>query len=169
MYEKNPRKRDKQRKPLKDTALFKWAAEKWPGAKVALDRIAHVVADATGIDALKDLIIAEPSMPMTTADQLELRRLAAQEFADWQAEISDRWEADMASDSWLSKNVRPLVVLALVSMLVVFIILDSSGVVFAVSEEWQDIFKMALETVIIAYFGSRGVEKVQEMRTKATV
>ena len=87
-----------------------------------------------------------------------LRGLIADDIAEMQ-EISKRWESDMKSDSYLSKNTRPLALLFLTVSMVFLIVLDSLNIDFGVSEEWIDLLKSLLITVYVAYFGSRGVEK----------
>lgn len=74
--------------------------------------------------------------------------------------ISDRWSADMASDSWMSKNARPLIMFILVGFLIFLIAIDSiDNVPFNVSESYVSLLEVLTTTVIVAYFGSRGVEK----------
>jgi|TARA_R100001369_G_scaffold33582_1_gene58676 hypothetical protein len=78
-------------------------------------------------------------------------------------EISKRWDSDMKSDSYLSKNTRPLTLLFLTVSMVFLIVLDSLNIDFGVSTEWIDLLKSLLITVYVAYFGSRGVEKFKAL------
>lgn len=78
-------------------------------------------------------------------------------------EISKRWDSDMKSDSYLSKNTRPLTFLFLTVSMVFLIVLDSLNIDFGVSTEWIDLLKSLLITVYVAYFGSRGVEKFKAL------
>jgi len=73
--------------------------------------------------------------------------------------ISDRWKADMNSDSWLSKNVRPLVLVFLVVCTVLMIFIDAGTIAFEVEDKWTDLLQLVLITVIGAYFGGRTMEK----------
>lgn len=74
--------------------------------------------------------------------------------------ITERWKSDMESDSWLSKNTRPLVMVSLLAFLFVIIIFDSSiKEKFEVKESYITLLETLLITVTVAYFGSRGVEK----------
>jgi len=73
--------------------------------------------------------------------------------------ITDRWSADMNSDSWLSKNVRPLVLIFLVISTVLMIFIDAGTIAFTVEEKWTDLLQLVLITVIGAYFGGRSFEK----------
>ena len=76
-----------------------------------------------------------------------------------QKEVSARWNADMASDSWLSKNIRPLVMIFLVVSTVLLIFVDAGIIKFVVKESWVDLLQLVLITVIGAYFGGRTMEK----------
>lgn len=73
-------------------------------------------------------------------------------------EISKRWNSDMKSDSWLSKNTRPMSLIFLTISMVILILLDSFELKFGVSENWVDLLQTLLVTVYVAYFGSRGAE-----------
>ncbi len=73
--------------------------------------------------------------------------------------ITDRWSADMNSDSWLSKNVRPMVLIFLVISTVLMIFIDAGTIAFTVEEKWTDLLQLVLITVIGAYFGGRSFEK----------
>ena len=76
-------------------------------------------------------------------------------------EVTKRWEADMQSDSWLSKNIRPMVLAFLVFSTVLMIFIDSGTIVFLVEDKWVDLLQIVLITVIGAYFGRRGLEKIK--------
>ena len=81
--------------------------------------------------------------------------------AKMQEEVTERWQADMKSDSWLSKNVRPLTLIFLVVSTVLIIFIDGGVVNFHVGEEWVDLLKIVLMTTIGAYFGGRSYEKIK--------
>ena len=76
--------------------------------------------------------------------------------------ITDRWSADMNSDSWLSKNVRPLVLIFLVVSTVLMIFIDAGTINFNVEAKWTDLLQLVLITVIGAYFGGRSLEKTKK-------
>ena len=78
--------------------------------------------------------------------------------------VTDRWKADMGSDSWLSKNTRPLTMLSLLGFTFIIIIFDSLEIKFNVKESYITLLETLLITVVVAYFGSRGVEKYQTIR-----
>ena len=99
-------------------------------------------------------------------EKLEAERKVKELVASYQTnlekEISSRWSADMKSDSWLSKNVRPMVLVFLVISTVLMIFIDAGIVQFHVEEKWTDLLQLVLITVIGAYFGGRSLEKTKK-------
>jgi hypothetical protein len=89
----------------------------------------------------------------------KIKELVASYEVQMEKEISSRWEADMKSDSWLSKNVRPLVLVFLVVSTVLMIFIDAGPINFVVEAKWTDLLQLVLITVIGAYFGGRTLEK----------
>jgi len=89
----------------------------------------------------------------------KIQELIASYETQMEKEISSRWQADMASDSWLSKNVRPLVLIFLVISTVLLIFIDAGAINFVVEAKWTDLLQLVLITVIGAYFGGRTLEK----------
>ena len=89
----------------------------------------------------------------------KLKELILSHEAEMQRNVTDRWKADMNSDSWLSKNVRPLVLIFLVVSTVLMIFIDAGTIKFVVEEKWTDLLQLVLITVIGAYFGGRSIEK----------
>ena len=84
--------------------------------------------------------------------------------ANQEDNVSKRWQADMASDSWLSKNVRPGTLVYLLTASLIFALLDGYG--YKISESYVNLLGQWGMLVITAYFGGRTVEKVMEMRRK---
>lgn len=78
--------------------------------------------------------------------------------ASIEAEISNRWKADMSSDSWLSKNVRPLTLIVVVSFLVIMTFFDGLGLV-EVDKAWVSLWNMLSVTVVGGYFTARTLDK----------
>ena len=99
-------------------------------------------------------------------EKLEAERKVKELVSSYQTtlekEISSRWNADMKSDSWLSKNVRPLVLVFLVVATVLMIFIDAGTINFVVEAKWTDLLQLVLITVIGAYFGGRSLEKVKK-------
>ena len=75
-------------------------------------------------------------------------------------EVTKRWQADMQGN-WLTKSIRPLVLAFLVVSTVIMVFIDSGTIDFEVKDTWVDLLQIVLITVIGAYFGSRGLEKVK--------
>ena len=82
--------------------------------------------------------------------------------AEMQKQVTERWKMDMNSDSWLSKNIRPLVLVFLVVATVLLIFIDAGTISFKVQDKWTDLLHLVLITVIGAYFGGRSLEKVKK-------
>ena len=82
--------------------------------------------------------------------------------AEMQKQVSERWKVDMNSDSWLSKNISPLVLIFLVVSTVLMIFIDAGVIAFEVKDTWVDLLQLVLITVIGAYFGGRSLEKVKK-------
>ena len=92
----------------------------------------------------------------------KVKELIASYEVQMEKEISSRWNADMKSDSWLSKNVRPLVLIFLVISTVLLIFIDAGAINFVVEAKWTDLLQLVLITVIGAYFGGRSLEKTKK-------
>ena len=82
--------------------------------------------------------------------------------AEMQKQVTERWKVDMHSDSWLSKNIRPLVLIFLCVSTVLLIFIDAGIISFEVKASWVDLLQLVLITVIGAYFGGRSLEKVKK-------
>ena len=82
--------------------------------------------------------------------------------AEMQKQVTERWKTDMNSDSWLSKNIRPLVLVFLVVATILLIFIDAGVISFKVQDKWTDLLQLVLITVIGAYFGGRSLEKVKK-------
>ena len=82
--------------------------------------------------------------------------------AEMQKQVTERWKMDMQSDSWLSKIIRPLVLIFLVVSTVLLVFIDAGVIAFEVKASWVDLLQLVLITVIGAYFGGRSLEKVKK-------
>jgi len=92
----------------------------------------------------------------------EMTKILIDAEADMQKNVTERWRADMNSDSWLSKNVRPLVLMFLIFNTMLLIFIDAGQIKFKVEDNWVDLLQVLLLTVIAAYFGGRTVEKTRK-------
>lgn len=106
------------------------------------------------------------NLTTTKEEKLEAKQKLKELVADYETkmeqEISSRWAADMKSDSWLSKNVRPMVLIFLVISTVLLIFIDAGAINFTVEAKWTDLLQLVLITVIGAYFGGRSLEKTKK-------
>ena len=94
----------------------------------------------------------------------KIKELVANYEIEMEKNLTDRWKADMNSDSWLSKNIRPLVLAFLVVSTVLMIFIDAGTIKFTVEEKWTDLLQLVLITVIGAYFGGRSFEKTKKIK-----
>jgi hypothetical protein len=96
----------------------------------------------------------------------ELAKLANETklFEVDQNNITDRWKADMGSDSWLSKNIRPLSLVAIFSAYVVFALMSAFNL--AVNADYVELLGQWGIIIFGAYFTSRGAEKIMDMKAK---
>ena len=99
-------------------------------------------------------------------EKLEAERKIKELMANYEIEmeknITSRWQADLKSDSWLSKNVRPMVLIFLIVCTMLLIFIDAGALKFNVKDSYIDLLQLVLITVIGAYFGGRSLEKVKK-------
>ena len=146
----------KPKKKFKDTKVGKFLL----GKSGIIDVITNILPDQGVLGMVKNLI--DKDQELTPQDKETALNLLEQDMIEMQ-EISKRWESDMVSDSWLSKNTRPMTLIFLTVSLVVFILLDGLSIEFGINSEWINLLKSLLITVYVAYFGSRGVEKFKSI------
>ena len=96
------------------------------------------------------------------AAEAKIKDLVMGYEAEMQKQVTERWKMDMASDSWLSKNIRPLVLIFLVVSTILLVFIDAGVIAFEVKSSWVDLLQLVLITVIGAYFGGRSIEKVKK-------
>jgi len=116
-----------------------------------------VVENAEGI--LDEVITTDEEREEAKA---KMRQMLLDSEAKAQEQVTARWQADMKSDSWLSKSIRPLVLAWLVVCTTILIFIDAGVIVFKVEDKWVDLLQLVLITVIGAYFGGRSIEKVRK-------
>ena len=97
------------------------------------------------------------------AAENKIKELIANYEVEMEKNITSRWKADMNSDSWLSKNVRPLVLIFLVVCTMLIIFIDAGKLQFNVKDSYIDLLQLVLITVIGAYFGGRSFEKSKKL------
>ncbi len=103
------------------------------------------------------------NLTTSTEEKLKIKTEIKKIISDYETEIeknvTSRWQSDMNSDSWLSKNVRPLVLIFLVICTMLIIFIDAGTINFTVKDSYVDLLQLVLITVIGAYFGGRSFEK----------
>ena len=92
----------------------------------------------------------------------ELQKIIQEQEALIEQEVTKRWEADMSSDSWLSKSIRPLTLATLLVALITFTLVDFGYIELDIKDSWIDLWQMLSITTFGAYFGSRGLEKINK-------
>tara|TARA_R100000654_G_scaffold33203_5_gene58288 strand:- start:7074 stop:7535 length:462 start_codon:yes stop_codon:yes gene_type:complete len=145
------------KKKFKDTKVGVFLTEKAPDL---LDKVGEFLPDKGGLGILKNIITQDDLMP--TKDKEMALKLLEQDIAEMN-NISARWESDMSSDSWLSKNTRPMTLIYLTLSMTIFIVLDST-ILLEIKDGWVSLLEALLITVYVAYFGSRGAEKITKIK-----
>ena len=145
------------KKKFSETKVGKFLAKVAPGI---LGVASDILPDAGILNMVKNLILKDEAI--TPEDKEIALKLLEQDTIEMQ-EISKRWSSDMTSDSWLSKNTRPMTLIFLTISTILFIFSDSFTDSFKVETEWVDLLKSLLITVYVAYFGSRGAEKFKSI------
>ena len=116
-----------------------------------------------------DKVFPDPAQ----AEQAKLKLLEMQqngELAKMQAEIAEsqeitkRWEADMSSDSWLSKNIRPMTLVFILTVFCAFSLMSAWKI--DVNESYVKLLGEWGQLIMLAYFGGRTVEKIMDMKAK---
>lgn len=119
------------------------------GAKELVDSVGNAIDKIHTSAEEKELIKAEITKKIFDFE------------SNLQQEVTKRWQADMKSDNWLSKSIRPLVLAWLVVSTTILIFIDAGVIAFVVEDKWTDLLQLVLITVIGAYFGGRSYEKIK--------
>ena len=150
------------KKKFSETKVGAFLAKAAPGI---IGIAGDILPDAGVLGMVKNVIQNEPDTVLPPEDKEKALKLLEQDMVEMQ-EVSKRWASDMKSDSWLSKNTRPMSLIFLTVSMIMLILMDSFDWQFGVSEGWVDLLQTLLVTVYVAYFGSRGAEKFQTIRKK---
>ena len=151
---------EKSKKKFKDTRVGKFLTKAAPNI---LKGVSDIIPDAGILKLVGGLISKDDAI--TPKDKEEALKLLELDIIEMQ-EVSKRWSADMSSDSWLSKNTRPMMLIFLTVSTWFLILIDSLNIEFGVNTEWIELLKSLLLTCYIAYFGSRGMEKYKHISQK---
>lgn len=145
------------KKKFKETKIGAFLKNKAP--KI-LDGIGDILPDNGAFGIVKNLISSDSNI--SAEDKETALKLLEQDVAEMN-NVSARWNSDMKSDSWLSKNTRPMALIFLTLAMTIFIILDST-VLLEIKTGWVSLLEALLITVYVAYFGSRGAEKITKIK-----
>ncbi len=148
------------KKKLKETKVGAFLASKAPNV---LNAIGNVLPDQGTLGIVKNLITSDPKIE--PEDKETAMKLIEQDLIEME-NVSKRWDSDMKCDSWLRKNTRPLTLIYLTLASTILIIIDSFHTLFDVDTAWVELLKTLLITVYVAYFGSRGAEKITINKNK---
>ena len=92
----------------------------------------------------------------------EITQIFIEAEKEMQKNVTERWKADLEHGNWLTRSVRPLVLVFLIISTVLMVFIDSGSIAFEVEDKWTDLLQIVLITVIGAYFGGRSVEKLRK-------
>ena len=133
---------------------------------VATGKKVSPIFDAITGGKVSDIIEAIGSSKELTSIEKEMLVNELEQDVIEMQEITKRWQSDMTSDSWLSKNIRPLSLAFLTLSLFIYVILDSSLEGFSIRESWISLLSSLLMLVYAGYFGARALEKVTQIKNK---
>ena len=106
------------------------------------------------------------NLTTTKDEKLEAKRKIKELVANHQIEVEKnvtaRWQTDLQNGNWLTRSVRPLVLIFCIVCTMLLVFIDSGSIKFVVEEKWTDLLQLVLITVIGAYFGGRSVEKLKK-------
>ena len=138
-------------KKIKDTALGGWLKEKAPDV---LATVGNLLPDSGGLGVVKNLLATKEGI-----DPEEAKAKIDAEIA-FQNNVTERWKADMGSDVKLAKLIRPATLIALMSMFMVTMVLDSlDNLPFNVKDSYVSLLEILMLTSFGAYFAGRTIEK----------
>jgi len=121
----------------------------------------------SGVSTPAEAIAAIGKSDVSSEEKIKLQQLIFEQQNKEMEAVTSRWQADSISDSWLSKNVRPLVLVWCIVIFSLAGILDSvESIPFNIGATWNDTFEKVMMAVVLAYFGGRSSEKVTSIFKK---
>ena len=142
------------KKKIKDTGLGKWLKSKAPNV---LDVVGDLLPDSGGLGIVKNLIDKDPDV------DTEEGVAAVEAEIQFQNNVTERWKADMGSDVKLAKLIRPVTLIALMSMFMLTMVADSmDNWAFNVKDSYVDLLQVLMLTAFGAYFAGRTIEKAKK-------
>ena len=107
-----------------------------------------------GVTSPKQAIAEITKSDTSVDDKIKLQQIIYEQQNKEIESITSRWQADSMSDSWMSKNVRPLVLVWCICIFSLAGILDSvESIPFHINSLWNDTFEKVMMSVVLAYFG----------------
>ena len=147
-----------EKKKIKDTALGAWLSTKVPALA---DKGGDLLPESGVLGVVKNLVDKEPGV--SAEDKLEFEKLKHQQEVEAQKQVTERWKADMGSDVKLAKLIRPVTLIALMSMFMITMIFDSlDNWPFNVKDSYIDLLQVLMLTAFGAYFAGRTIEKAKK-------
>lgn len=141
-------------KKIKDTNLGKWLKEKAPSV---LDTVGDLLPDQGALGVVKNLLDKEPGISPEEA------KAAVEAEVQFQNNVTERWKADMGSDVKLAKYIRPVTLIALMTMFMVTMVMDSlDNLPFNVKDSYVSLLEILMLTSFGAYFAGRTIEKAKK-------
>ena len=141
-------------KKIKDTKLGSWLKDKAP---TVLSVVGDLLPDSGGLGVVKNLIEKDPEV------DTDAGMAAVDAEIAFQNNVTERWKADMGSDVKLAKLIRPVTLIALMSMFMVTMVVDSmDNVAFNVKDAYVDLLQILMLTAFGAYFAGRTIEKAKK-------
>ena len=114
----------------------------------------------SGVSSPQEALAEIGKSKISNDDKIKLQQMIYEQQNIEMESITRRWEADSKSDSWLSKNVRPMILIWCIVVFSLAGILDSiESIPFHIGVTWNDTFEKVMMAVVISYFGGRSSEK----------
>ena len=141
---------------LKDTKAGEWLKQKAPHIMGAFK---DSFANDGVLGFIKNLVDADSSL--SPADKLEFERIKADMEINAQNNVTKRWEADMKSDVFIAKIIRPAIMITLLLFFMMVTVWDAVDATFITRESYIDLLEVLMITVFGAYFAGRSIEKIK--------
>jgi hypothetical protein len=138
---------------LKSAAPALATAVAGPMGGMAVKAIADKLGVPASIGEVTKALEANPELA------IKLKEIDTRAFEAETKAVSERWQADMASDSWLSKNIRPMTLIYILTAYLAMALLDGAG--FKIAEAYVTLLGQWGMLVMGAYFGGRTLEKLK--------
>ena len=148
----------KTKKPFKESTVGKLL---FGAASIVSPQLGAVL---NGVTSPKEAIAEITKAKIPTEDKIKLQTLIYEQQNKEMEAITSRWEADSKSDSWLSKNVRPMILIWCIVVFSFAGILDSiESIPYVIHDNWNDTFEKVMMAVVLAYFGGWSTEKASKI------